>query len=66
VLYHHIHHVELIGYLGPKEDQLFEHLNAKDYWDIAFVKMKLYYLDERREGQAKWGPPGASFRIDKA
>ena len=65
VLYHHIHHVELIRYLGPKEDQLFEHLNAKDYWDIAYVKMKFVCLDDRAGGQPKWGPPGARSVLTK-
>jgi hypothetical protein len=52
MLYHHIQCVELIGYLGPKEHDLFEHLNAKDYWDLAFVKARFDCLDDKEKGQA--------------
>lgn len=66
VFYHHIQDAELIGYLGSKKNWLLEHLNSKDYWDFAFVKTRFDCLDDQEEGQAKWDPPGASFRISSA
>lgn len=63
VLYHKIQRVELIGYLGPKHDQLFEHLDAKEYWDFAFVRATFDRLDDQPGGNAVWEPKGAHFRI---
>jgi hypothetical protein len=56
VLHHHIQRVELIGYLGPKNDPLFTNLNAKDYWDYALIKARFDCLDDRTDGQAVCDP----------
>jgi len=66
VLYYHIQRVELIGYLGPKECQLMEQLNAQDYWDLAFVNAIFERLDERVGNRAVWDPQSAYFRINES
>jgi hypothetical protein len=50
LLHRHIQRVELIGYLGPKDDPLFQNLDAKDYWNYAFVMATFDYLDDKTRG----------------
>ena len=63
ILIHHVQPVELIGYLGPKNDQLLEHLKAKDYWGFAFVRATFDCLDIKAKDEPAWSPQAAHFHI---
>jgi hypothetical protein len=67
VFYDHIIRAELVGYLGHRgSSELFASISQREYWNFALVRARFDCLDEREEGQAKWDPQGASFRIEQA
>lgn len=65
VFYHHIQNAELVGYLGPHEG-LLEQLTPEECMDFVLVRAKFDRLEELLEGQAKWDPKGALFRIERS
>jgi hypothetical protein len=66
IFYHHLQDAELIGYLGPKVgfDRLLERLSDEDHLAYTFVRAHFYQLDPPAEGQPKWTPRTAYFRVN--